>query len=122
MHAVIIDYANWYHRCGSFSNLGDALMDQIKQLLFQRLEDAGIGSASASGLMRDVANCLHIDGAMSLSEVNRRLNYLGWADSLLDYHTFQLLVAWIEDQLFSKSPRHDELPAGKTPQISGIPA
>ena len=97
-------------------------MDQIKQLLFQRLEDAGIGSASVSGLMRDVANCLRIDGDMSLSEVNRRLSSLGWEDGQLDYHTFQLLVAWIEDQTPIKSSDDDDLPAGTAHSISGAPA
>ena len=122
MYATIIISSIWYNPCDSSSNSGDALMDQIKQLLYQRLEDAGIGSASVSGLMRDVANCLRIDDAMSLSEVNRRLSYLGWDDSQLDYHTFQLLVAWIEDQASSKNTDHDDLPSNAAPHVSGAVA
>ena len=94
-------------------------MDQIKKLLFQRLEDAGIESATVSGLMRDVANCLRIDGDMSLTEVNRRLSYLGWEDGQLDYHTFQLLVACIEDQNTVNNSNDDDLPADTDIRISG---
>lgn len=72
-------------------------MNEIKHQLFERLKAIGIVSESVEGIKRDVANCLRTDAAMSLSEVNRRLNYLGWEDSQLDYHTFQLLVAWIEN-------------------------
>ena len=119
MYTTIIDSSIWYNPCDSSSNSGDALMDQIKQLLFQRLEDAGIGSALVSGLMRDVGNCLRIDDAMSLSEVNRRLTYLGWDESQLDYHTFQLLVAWIEDQASPKSAGSDDPPSNTAPHVSG---
>lgn len=72
-------------------------MNEIKNQLFQRLKAIGIMSESVAGIKRDVANCLRTDAAMSLTEVNRRLNYLGWDDGQLDYHTFQLLVAWIEN-------------------------
>ncbi len=72
-------------------------MEEIKRQLFKRLEAVGIGSESVAGLKRDVANCLRVDPDMSLMEVNRRLSYLGWEDGQLDYHTYQLLVAWIED-------------------------
>ena len=97
-------------------------MDQIKQLLFQRLEDAGIDSASVSGLMRDVANCLRIHRDMSLSEVNRRLSYLGWEDGQLDYHTFQLLVVWIEEQTPFRSSDDADLQADTAHSISDAPA
>ena len=90
-------------------------MDQIKRLLFQRLEEAGIESISVSGFLRDAANCLRIDRDMSLPEVNRRLSYLGWEDGQLDYHTFQLLVAWIEEQTPFRSSDDDDLKADTAP-------
>jgi hypothetical protein len=98
------------------------MMDRIRKLLFQRLESVGVGADSVSGLMRDVANCLRIDGDMSLIEVNRRLRYLGWEDGQLDYHTYQLLVAWIEDQAAAESSDHLGLPPNAAPRVSGAPA
>jgi hypothetical protein len=94
-------------------------MDQIRQLLFQRLENVGIGADSVSGLMRNVANCLHIDGNMSLAEINRRLRHLGWEDGQLDYHTYQLMVAWIEDQAAAESSDHLGLTSNAAGRISG---
>jgi len=93
-------------------------MNEIIHQLFQRLEAIGIGTESVAGLKRDVANCLHIDADMSLSEVNRRLRYLGWEDGQLDYHTYQLLVAWIEAQDGTAPPARQELTAGAKPPIS----
>lgn len=93
-------------------------MNKIKDQLFERLEAIGIGSESVAGLKRDVANCLSVDAAMSLSEVNRRLNYLGWEDGQLDYHTFQLLVAWIEDPGGLGCSALEDLPVSAEPPIN----
>ena len=93
-------------------------MNEIKHQVFERLEAIGIGSESVAGLKRDVANCLRVDAAMSLSEVNRRLNYLGWEDGQLDYHTFQLLVAWIEDPGGLGRAALEDLPVSAVPPIN----
>ena len=119
MYVIIMDNLKRFNSCDSSSTPGGVFMDQIKQLLFQRLEDAGVGSATVSGLMRDVANCLRIDGNMSLSEVNRRLSYLGWEDGQLDYHTYQLLVAWIEEKAPCRLRDDDDLPAENAQSVSG---
>ena len=93
-------------------------MKEIKRQLFQRLEAVGIGSESVAGLKRDVANCLRVDADMSLMEVNRRLSYLGWEDGQLDYHTYQLLVAWIEDTAVTGRRGEEGLSSNGEPPVS----
>jgi hypothetical protein len=35
---------------------------------------------------------------MNVSQVNQKLQYLGWAGVEVDYHTFQLALACFEDE------------------------
>jgi hypothetical protein len=74
----------------------------IKQILFQRLENKGIGPRIIPGLIRDLANLDVVDPRTNLFQVNKRLNYLGWGDVELDYHTLQLVIACMEAGMFKR--------------------
>lgn len=73
-------------------------MKQIKKILFQRLEKKGINRNFVPGFIRCLANSFCDDPDMSLSQINRRLNYIGWDGIELDYHTLQLAIACLEDE------------------------
>ena len=66
---------------------------QLEKKIFQRLEDKGIGRQAAPEFIRNLTNILSEYPLLSLSEVNRILQYLGWQDVDLDAFTFQLLTA-----------------------------
>jgi hypothetical protein len=72
-------------------------MKQIKEILFQRLENKGIDLKFVPGFIRTLANSFWAEPDMTLSQINRRLHYLGWAEVELDYHTWQLTIACLED-------------------------
>ena len=61
-------------------------MDQIKQTLILRL--------AKKGLETD----LILNPQMSISQVNQKMQYVGWAGVEMDYHTFQLALACFEDE------------------------
>lgn len=68
-----------------------------KQLLIQRLKQKGIQPGIIPGLIRDLGNLDFVDPHMNLLQVNKRLQYLGWDDVEMDYHTLQLAIACLEN-------------------------
>ena len=46
--------------------------------------------------IRDLANSFMTDPYLNHCQVNRRLQYLGWDDVELDYHTLELALACFE--------------------------
>lgn len=69
------------------------MAEQLKEILFRRLEGKGISPQAAPGFIRNLTNVLSEYPLLSISEVNRIMQYLGWQDVDLDYHTFQLVIA-----------------------------
>ena len=67
------------------------MAEQLKTILFRRLEGKGISRQAAPGFIRNLTNILAVYPLLSLGEVNRLMQFLGWQDVDLDYHTFQLL-------------------------------
>ena len=73
-------------------------MKQIKEILFQRLEKNGVDFNFIPGFIRSLVNSCRNDPEMNLSQINRRLSYLGWHGIELDYHTLQLAIACLENE------------------------
>jgi len=73
-------------------------MNQIKHTLIQRLEKKGLESDLIPSFIRSLANSYMVNPQMSVSQVNQKLQYLGWAGVEVDYHTFQLALACFEDE------------------------
>ena len=67
--------------------------EHLNQVLIQRLKDKGVGSNKIDGFIRNLANLYFANPDMSLSQINKKMQYLGWDDLELDYHTLQLLLA-----------------------------
>ncbi len=77
------------------------MSQQLKEILFQRLEGKGIGRQAAPGFIRNLTNILAVYPLLSLGEVNRIMQYLGWQGVDLDYHTFQLVIAELQPHQIS---------------------
>jgi len=73
-------------------------MNQIKEILLERLENKGLDPNYIPGFIRSLANSIWRDPDMSLTQLNQRLDYLGWDGIELDYHTLQLTIACIETE------------------------
>ena len=68
----------------------------IDKTLINELEGKGIEKNIIPRFIKDLAYSFQIDPSVSLSDVNDRLHFLGWADVELDYHTLQLAIASFE--------------------------
>ena len=71
-------------------------LNQLTQILIDRLEKKGIEPTVIHGFIRDLANTISGNPHMNLLQVNKRLNLLGWDSFELDYHTLQLAIACFE--------------------------
>ncbi|MCP4690034.1 MAG: hypothetical protein GY859_18420 [Desulfobacterales bacterium] len=75
-------------------------MNELGNILNDRLEHKGLGRSMIPAFMRSLANSIHGDPHPDLGRMKRRLRYLGWDEFDLDYHTMQMAVACIEDEGF----------------------
>ena len=73
-------------------------MNQLKEVLLQRLEKKGIEPGLIPGLIKSIASAIPCISHMNLEEVNRRLHLMGWDDFELDDHTLQLVIASLENE------------------------
>jgi hypothetical protein len=77
------------------------MSQQLKAILLRRLEGKGISRQAAPGFIRNLTNVLSAYPLLSLGEVNRIMQFLGWQDVDLDYHTFQLVIADLDPHQIS---------------------
>lgn len=71
-------------------------MDQIIRIYIERLAKMGMEVSIIPAYIRDLANTLSFNADLSLPELNRKLQQLGWSDFELDNHTLQLIMAHLE--------------------------
>jgi len=71
-------------------------LNQLTQILVERLEEKGVEPSISHGFIRDLANTILVNPHMNLLQVNKRLQLLGWDGFELDYHTLQLAIACFE--------------------------
>ncbi|MEW6673378.1 MAG: hypothetical protein AB1427_16875 [Thermodesulfobacteriota bacterium] len=72
------------------------IVNHIKQSLTQRLETKGVEQSKIPGLLRELANFDFFNPHVNLLYINERMQYLGWNDFKMDYHTLQLAIACFE--------------------------
>lgn len=77
-----------------------ALLPDNKQILMSRLEMKGLGKSIIPGFIWSLKRCLLDNPDMNYLEANQRLQFLGWDDVDLDYHTMQLAIANFEAECF----------------------
>lgn len=71
-------------------------MGTIGKTLRQRLMAKGMEDAAIPAYTRNVANILTTESLISLMELNRRLELLGWGDYELDDYTLELIKAVLD--------------------------
>jgi len=79
--------------------INEPYLGSVKRVLRQRLENKGLDSSTIPGYMRSLTNALVKKPHMTLSQVNRQMDYVGWRGVELDYHTWELTRATLEGEL-----------------------
>jgi hypothetical protein len=70
-------------------------LNELQRTFLERLEKKGVERCIIPGFVRNLANAIFLRPHMSLSQVNNRLQFLGWGVEL-DYHTLELARACFE--------------------------
>lgn len=70
----------------------------IKKIVIEQLEKKGMLPSQIPCFIRDMENTLVDDPSISFFQINSHLNYLGWDDIQLDYHTFLLTQEYLRDR------------------------
>jgi hypothetical protein len=73
-------------------------MGPVRRVLRQRLENKGLDASTIPGYMRSLNNALIKKPHMTLNQVNRQMDYVGWHGVELDYHTWELTRATLENE------------------------
>lgn len=71
-------------------------MNQLTQVLKERLEEKGMGSGEIPGFIKDLTNALLVNPHSNHLHLNEQLHLLGWDDLELDYRTFEIVTACFE--------------------------
>jgi hypothetical protein len=69
---------------------------KVDKKLILKLIEQGVEVSMIPGFIRSLANAYLIDPDMTHGQANKRLQYLGWIDIELDYHTLQLAINSLE--------------------------
>lgn len=87
----------------SVIHIKDPHMGPVRRVLRQRLENKGLDSSTIPGYMRSLTNALIKKPHMTLNQVNRQMNYVGWHGVELDYHTWELTRATLESDKLART-------------------
>ena len=68
----------------------------IREMLLQKLTRKGMDAHLIPCFFRVLKSVLMLSPQVSLWQINRRLDYLGWPGFELDYHTLELALACME--------------------------
>ena len=71
-------------------------MNDLKQILYERLINNGMEEGVIPGYIRCLANSMFVKPNMEFDQIRFWLEYMGWNDFELDYHTFQLAKTCLE--------------------------
>jgi hypothetical protein len=80
-------------------------MHDIKTFLEQHLEKMGLSQNMIPGFLKNISNFFMDHREMDLSEINEKLQYVGWDDIEMDYHTLELARAWYEIRPDTSGPQ-----------------
>lgn len=66
--------------------------------LFWRLSSHGLESSEVNKLVKDVFNLLREGGSFTVAFVNYELENIGWSKSIMDDHSFELIIYLLENE------------------------
>ena len=74
----------------------ETLNKRVLPVLCQRLSNKGLMPVEIQRLTRDILNIIGHGGYYNAGILNRKLEYLGWENNILDNSTFGLIVYYLE--------------------------
>jgi hypothetical protein len=73
-------------------------MQNLKPILYDRLQNIGLEQSLIPGFIRCLANSIFLKPNMELYHIRKQLEFMGWNEVDLDYHTLQLAKNCLESE------------------------
>ena len=86
-------------------------MDGLHDILLQRLINMGLSRDMVPGFIRNLTRTIYSNPDISIRELNRKLDWLGWNQIEIDMYTLDLILADGALQDFGSAPQTVEQPA-----------
>ncbi len=74
----------------------ETMANLFKDQLVKQLSHHGLAPDAVPGFMKIFSSSLDGDKTLTLNQVNQRITFLGWPDGEINYHTYQLALAYLE--------------------------
>jgi hypothetical protein len=78
----------------------------LDDIVVEELKKKGIDQDIIPRFIKDMMNSYSDNPSISLFQANDHLRLLGWDDITLDYHTFQLILSYIEKERSGITSNH----------------
>jgi len=88
-------------------------MDGLHHILLQRLINKGLSRDMVPGFIRNLTRTINSNPDISIPELNRKLDWLGWNQIEIDMYTLDLILAEGTLQDFGTTLQTDRQPAGR---------
>lgn len=73
-------------------------MEDLKPLLIDRLKSQGMDPSLIPAFLKALTSIISSEPGIELSQVNKKLNLLGWNEAAIDYHSLQIAIACLEPE------------------------
>ena len=73
-------------------------MEEIVDVLLQKLSQKGLTPVEVPRLVKDVLSIVGEGGELTTHTINQRLESLGWDKKIVDPFTFELIIAILEHE------------------------
>jgi hypothetical protein len=77
-------------------------MDDLKPLLIDRLKSQGMDSLLIPVFLKALSSIISSSPGIDTAQVNQKLHALGWNEVAIDYHSLQIAIACLEEDLKDK--------------------
>ena len=74
-------------------------MEDLKPLLIDRLKSQGMDPSLIPAFLKALTSIISSEPGIELSQVNQKLNLLGWDEVTIDYHSLQIAIACLEAEV-----------------------
>jgi len=68
-------------------------MNRVRDILLRRLMDKGLSRDMMPGFIRNLTRTIYSNPNITIRELNRKLDWLGWNQIEIDMHTLDLILA-----------------------------
>jgi hypothetical protein len=80
-------------------------MEDLKPLLIDRLKSKGMDLSLIPAFLKALKSIIASEPGIETTQINRKLQSLGWNEDAMDYHSLQIAIACFESETKTKNDK-----------------